>query len=309
MTSAGGSRLEGIQSLSGATPEDLNAVAAAGTMEELETALLELDRQCRQRRSEKLGRDASQWSLLRGRYLLGGGGELAAEEGPAEGAREEAAAQAATAADPGGKSSHSITLEEFQQKIVWERWTGNCSCPAESEHLLYPVDPSVTGQDISMVKPSAWLLAQSSRKQKHSSWVQSKQRRGDAAENLSFVDFLKSLPVFHSVRVADLADMERDCPSEAYRCGIPGDVFILCLPCVHRVFIVCLSCICCVYITLFPWLDLTRLRSATGTTSWCWRRTHGRTRCTSSGRAASAATNAGRTPSTSRAETTLGSAR
>lgn len=48
--------------------------------------------------------------------------------------------------------------------------------------------------------------------------MQSKQRNSDVSENLSFVDFLKSLPAFHSVRVADLADMEAECPSSAYRC-------------------------------------------------------------------------------------------
>lgn len=208
-----------LQSLSLASVEDINVVAAASNLEELELALLRVETECRQRRTEQQSSAAVRWSSLKTKYRIGPMDEWTGEDEPA---REDAD----TASQPqsplphslGGKNSHSITLEEFQRKIVFERWTGNCSCPTESEHLLVPVDPSCAGEDISMVKPSAWLIAQNNlRKTKQVSWVQSQQHRGDAAENLSFVDFLKSLPVFHSVRVADLAIMERDCPSEAYR--------------------------------------------------------------------------------------------
>jgi hypothetical protein len=71
---------------------------------------------------------------------------------------------------PGGGSalgSHSITLEEFQHKIVYERWTGNLACPAGSPSaaLLYPVT-DCPGEDISMSKPAAWLAAQQQSRQK-----------------------------------------------------------------------------------------------------------------------------------------------
>lgn len=202
-----------------ATASDISAVAAATNLEELEISLIALDREGRQRRADKICADAAQWAGLRRKYQAG-----PSDEDPVQTAAEKRRSiEESLSKDPlgsplpTGKNSHSITLEEFQRKIVWEKWTGNCSCPAELDHLLYPVDSAVAGQDISMVKPSAWLVAQSSLKQKRSTWTQSKARSGDAAENLSFVDFLKSLPVFHSVRVADLSEMERDCPSEAYR--------------------------------------------------------------------------------------------
>lgn len=44
-----------------------------------------------------------------------------------------------------------------------------------------------------------------------------KSKKDDPSEKLSFVDFLKSLPIFHSVNVTELARMERDCPSAGYR--------------------------------------------------------------------------------------------
>lgn len=81
---------------------------------------------------------------------------------------------------------------------------------------MSPLDVTCPGYDISMVKPSAWL-AQHARKTKQTGWVN--KRVGDAAENLSFVDFMKSLPIFHSVGVSDISEMEAKCPSEAYRDG------------------------------------------------------------------------------------------
>lgn len=223
MSSYGISLSSAVHGLSMATAEDMSAISSAASPQELEIALIELDKLCRQRRSEKLNDSAVLWKNIRNKYESGAPHDGESPVGDNEGGRPRAQTDVATPEpDASGreKGAHTITLEEFQRKILWEKWTGNTSCPAESEHLLYPLDPAVGGQDISMVKPSAWLIAQAqrtSRKLKQSNWAQSKRRVGDAAENLSFVDFLKSLPVFHSVRVTDLADMERDCPSEAYR--------------------------------------------------------------------------------------------
>ncbi len=78
---------------------------------------------------------------------------------------------------------------------------------------------AIVGEDISIVKPAAWLTSNMN-KRKTTAWKESRRQKGsNETEALSFVDFLKSLPIFHSLRVAEIEELEISCPCEAFRAG------------------------------------------------------------------------------------------
>ena len=70
MTVASDGKSTLTQMLDLVTLEDMTSVTSAGSIEEVEIALMQIDRVCRQRRTEKLGQDNRTWKAIRSKYNI-----------------------------------------------------------------------------------------------------------------------------------------------------------------------------------------------------------------------------------------------
>ena len=137
-----------------------------------------------------------------------------------------------------------MSVEEFHQKITWERWSGNGSTlhshshthshshsgvESESgvEHLLLPHSPTAGGINISMLfKPPAWHNRDTKKNSvsngRDSSSLTSRfssssssggvgtGRSSQTHKVLSFDDFMRSIPMFHALSVKEFEFIEQN---------------------------------------------------------------------------------------------------
>ena len=103
-----------------------------------------------------------------------------------------------------------MSVEEFHQKILWERWSGNggsLHSPAECEHLLIPHSTTAGGMNVSMAfKPPAWRNREPQRKFKS----RNSDRSSKSCKLLSFADFMRSIPMFHALSVNEFNFVEEN---------------------------------------------------------------------------------------------------
>jgi len=113
-----------------------------------------------------------------------------------------------------------LSLAEFHQKLTWERWSGNGTLLSpNSEKLLHPHSLKASGVNISLsYKPPFWQqMEKPDIRQSHLHTKKSTtfSPTTDDAE-LSFADFMRSVPLFHSLSVKELGDLENRCTIQSF---------------------------------------------------------------------------------------------
>ena len=110
-----------------------------------------------------------------------------------------------------------MSVEEFHQKITWERWSGNGGTlyregnDDSTEELLHPHSHSAGGINISMpFKPPAWHNRDANiHKASPSRSTLERTSSGNHLEPvLSFNDFMRSIPMFHGLTAKELGFIE-----------------------------------------------------------------------------------------------------